>query len=237
MPALQFKETKMPQETLIYIQQVSSAFCKQEGWQRASQTALGMASEAVSSPGMTLWGNPPAKAEDACLIPDSERLPCRRKWQPTPVCLPGKSHGQRSLLGYSPRGCKRVDMTERLRNNKKDAPAPLWSLQVLGSPRIPPRPQQLRVPIASEAVPTLTRQQPHSSSSGDEGSWGEPMGLPSSRIVEVFALRALSRDLVVTALGWPWGPRSRASVEDKQIKSVFPLSYHSLQGPLAANSH
>ena len=32
----------------------------------------------------------------------------RRKWQPTPVFLRGKSHGQRSLVGYSPRGHKRV---------------------------------------------------------------------------------------------------------------------------------
>ena len=37
--------------------------------------------------------------------------PWRRKWQPTPVCLPGESHGQRSLAGYSPRGCKELDMT------------------------------------------------------------------------------------------------------------------------------
>ena len=32
----------------------------------------------------------------------------RKKWQPTPVFLPGKSHGQRSLVGYSPQGYKRV---------------------------------------------------------------------------------------------------------------------------------
>ena len=32
----------------------------------------------------------------------------RRKWQPTPVVLPGKSHGWRSLAGYSPWGCTRV---------------------------------------------------------------------------------------------------------------------------------
>ena len=38
----------------------------------------------------------------------------RRKWQPTPVLLPGKSHGQRSLVGYSPWGHKESDMTERL---------------------------------------------------------------------------------------------------------------------------
>ena len=38
----------------------------------------------------------------------------RREWQPTPVVLPGESHGRRSLVGYSPRGCKESDMTERL---------------------------------------------------------------------------------------------------------------------------
>ena len=38
----------------------------------------------------------------------------RRKWQPTPVFLPGESHGQRSLAGYSPRGCEESDTTERL---------------------------------------------------------------------------------------------------------------------------
>ena len=38
----------------------------------------------------------------------------KRKWQPTPVLLPGKSHGLRSLVGYSPRGRKGSDMTERL---------------------------------------------------------------------------------------------------------------------------
>ena len=32
----------------------------------------------------------------------------RREWLPTPVFLPGKSHGQRSLVGYSPWGCRRV---------------------------------------------------------------------------------------------------------------------------------
>ena len=38
--------------------------------------------------------------------------PLRRKWQPTPVFLPGESHGWRSLVGYSPRGCKELDMSE-----------------------------------------------------------------------------------------------------------------------------
>ena len=38
--------------------------------------------------------------------------PRRRKWQPTPVFLPGESHGQRSLAGYSPKGHKESDKTE-----------------------------------------------------------------------------------------------------------------------------
>ena len=42
------------------------------------------------------------------------KIPWRRKWQPTPVFLPGESHGRRSLVGYSPQGRKESDMTERL---------------------------------------------------------------------------------------------------------------------------
>ena len=41
------------------------------------------------------------------------RIPWRRKWQPTPVLLPGKFHGQRSLVSYSPRGRKESGTTER----------------------------------------------------------------------------------------------------------------------------
>jgi len=36
----------------------------------------------------------------------------RREWQPTPVFLPGESHGQRSIVGYSPWGHKESDTTE-----------------------------------------------------------------------------------------------------------------------------
>ena len=39
------------------------------------------------------------------------KIPWRRAWQPTPVFLPGEFHGQRSLVGYSPWGCKELDMT------------------------------------------------------------------------------------------------------------------------------
>ena len=38
----------------------------------------------------------------------------RREWQRVPVSLPGESHGQRSLVGYSPWGHKELDTTKRL---------------------------------------------------------------------------------------------------------------------------
>ena len=42
------------------------------------------------------------------------KIPWRRKWQSTPILLPGKSHGHRSLVGYSPWGRKESNTTERL---------------------------------------------------------------------------------------------------------------------------
>ena len=42
------------------------------------------------------------------------KIPWSRKWQPTPVLLPGESHEGRSLVGYSPWGHKESDMTERV---------------------------------------------------------------------------------------------------------------------------
>ena len=42
------------------------------------------------------------------------KIPWRRAQQPTPVFLPGESHGQKSLVGYSPWGHRELNMTERL---------------------------------------------------------------------------------------------------------------------------
>ena len=53
-------------------------------------------------------------AGDLGSIPGTGRPPWRRKWQPTPVLLPGKFHGWRSLVGYSPWSRKELDMTEQL---------------------------------------------------------------------------------------------------------------------------
>ena len=46
--------------------------------------------------------------------PGLKRSPGEGNGQPTPVLLPGKSHGWRSLVGYSPWSLKESDMTERL---------------------------------------------------------------------------------------------------------------------------
>ena len=52
-------------------------------------------------------------AEDLGSIPGSGRSPGEGKWQSSPVFLPGESHGRRNLVGYSPRGRKESDTTER----------------------------------------------------------------------------------------------------------------------------
>ena len=52
--------------------------------------------------------------ESACTAGDPGSIPWGRKWQPTPVFLPGEFHGQRSLAGYSPWGRKEQDTTEQL---------------------------------------------------------------------------------------------------------------------------
>ena len=50
--------------------------------------------------------NPPAMQET--WVRSLGQIPWRRKWQPTPIFLPGEFHGQRSPAGYSPWGRKRV---------------------------------------------------------------------------------------------------------------------------------
>ena len=66
-------------------------------------------------PGSAAVENPPANVGDTGdvgLIPSLGKVPWRTKWQPTPVFLPGKSHGQRSLAGYSPWDCKELDRSK-----------------------------------------------------------------------------------------------------------------------------
>ena len=73
---------------------------------------------------MESWSFPGSSGvkESACnaggpgCVPWVRKIPWRRKWLPTPIFLPGESHGQRSLAGYSSWGCKESDTTERLRH-------------------------------------------------------------------------------------------------------------------------
>ena len=51
-------------------------------------------------------------AKHSGLDPWVRKIPWRRAWQPTPALLPGESHGQKSLVDYSPWGHKESDMTE-----------------------------------------------------------------------------------------------------------------------------
>ena len=55
--------------------------------------------------------NPPARPVN---VSESLEFTWRRKWQPTPVRLPGKSHGWGSLVGYGPWGHEESDTTEWL---------------------------------------------------------------------------------------------------------------------------
>ena len=60
--------------------------------------------------------NPPAKAGDTReegFEPGVGKIARRRKWQPTPVSLPGEFYGQRSLAGYRPGSRKETDKTEQ----------------------------------------------------------------------------------------------------------------------------
>ena len=52
--------------------------------------------------------NLPASAGDTGLIPWVGKIPWSRAWQPTSVFLPGESHRQRSLAGYSPWDCREL---------------------------------------------------------------------------------------------------------------------------------
>ena len=79
-------------------------------------------------PGGSVVKNLPANAgatEDAGSTLELGRFPWRKKWQPTPVFLPGKFHGQRSLVGYIDRGFAELDTTDGL---STDA----WALDTAG---------------------------------------------------------------------------------------------------------
>ena len=76
----------------------------------------------------------------------SSILAWRREWQPTPVSLPGESHGQRSLASYSPWGRKNSNMTERLK---------LSLSFLLNRAKRKPRPRVSQFSSVTQLCPTL----------------------------------------------------------------------------------
>ena len=93
--------------------------CAAKSWERfqGSHWLNDGYSDRLVFPGGSVVKNPPANAGDSGFSLRVGKIPWRRKWQPTPVFLPRKSHGQRSLAGYSPWGCKESDMTWRVNNS------------------------------------------------------------------------------------------------------------------------
>ena len=80
-----------------------------EGWDRSSRGRGHMYTYGQFLRGLSVclqWGRPG-------FDPWVGKIPWRRKWQPTPVFLPGESHGRRSLVGYSPWGRKESDTTDQ----------------------------------------------------------------------------------------------------------------------------
>ena len=61
----------------------------------------------------------PSRVDRFLSTEPSEKILWRRKWQPTPIFLPGEAPGQRRLVGYSSWGLKESDMTEGLHSQKK----------------------------------------------------------------------------------------------------------------------
>ena len=75
--------------------------------------------QGIEEHGLLRWlsvKNSPANARDAGDVVRSlnGKIPYRWKWQPTPIFLPGKPHGQRSPEGYRAWGCKESGVTEYL---------------------------------------------------------------------------------------------------------------------------
>ena len=72
----------------------------------------------VTPPPSGFPGGPVGKESVQCGRPRFDpwigKIPWGRKWQPTPVFLPGEFHGQRNLVGYSPWGYEESDATEQL---------------------------------------------------------------------------------------------------------------------------
>ena len=80
----------------------------------------------IRLPSGSVVKNSPANGGDA-FDPWVGKIPWRRKWPPTPVLLPGKSHGQKSLVGYSPWDC-RIGCDVATKQEQQQQPPSTWDM-------------------------------------------------------------------------------------------------------------
>ena len=106
-----------------------SAITRWIGPGHLSLLSLNGSAVALGLPQCPAVKNPPVMQENERhgFDPQVGEIPCRREWQRTPVCLPGESHGQRSLVGYRPWGRE-----SQTRLSKQTKTSPTESLSVLG---------------------------------------------------------------------------------------------------------
>ena len=86
--------------------------CLKFGLSKMQSLRLIQEKERVSQVALVEKNLPVGDVRDVGSVPGVEKILWRRTWQPTLVFLSGKSHGQRSLVSYSPRGHKESDRTE-----------------------------------------------------------------------------------------------------------------------------
>ena len=100
-----------------YFTFMENTSCEMLDWMKHKLESRWPGEITITSDMQMIW----LRGESICLQgrrpgfnPWVRKIPWRRKWQPTPVFLPGESHGRRSLVGYSPWGHKESDTTDRL---------------------------------------------------------------------------------------------------------------------------
>ena len=97
-----------------------------KSWLRINQVSTSIAFQVAQ------WSRICLQCERPRFDPCIRKIPWRRAWQPIPVFLPGESHGQRSLVGYRPWGCKELDTTEWLSIECLHSRSPRSSEKTLG---------------------------------------------------------------------------------------------------------
>ena len=127
-------------------------------------------SHAMGLPSGSVAKNPPAVQEPLEIKhPWEGKIPCRRAWEPTPVFLPGESHGQRSLARPGPRGHKESDMTQRLRKSNHSTRCDRSALPAGRKPPRAPRPCLSPATPPSRPAPEAEAEAAEAEAEGQEG--------------------------------------------------------------------